>query len=191
MTSDTLIRVSMTLPGNLIARLDDAAPSSPYRTRSALAAHLLARAFEIQTSAPFVVAVPAAVVAGCIAADRGDTAETVVAGCGSLDGVPTTNSNEMPGGSAASRVAAGEGLIEPSRRGAGGSKVAGVDASGNLAAGINPSRQDASMDTPAQPRVSDLARQNAAQARADAATKAAQDAAHQSDLDYIRNLGKQ
>jgi metal-responsive CopG/Arc/MetJ family transcriptional regulator len=42
--TDSLHRVCMTLPGGLLARLDDAAHSSPYRTRSALAAHLLEQA---------------------------------------------------------------------------------------------------------------------------------------------------
>jgi len=42
--SDNLLRISMTLPPALVARLDTVAPSSPYRTRSALAAHLLASA---------------------------------------------------------------------------------------------------------------------------------------------------
>jgi hypothetical protein len=55
----------------------------------------------------------------------------------------------------------------------------------------NPSQQDTSMDTPERQRVSDLARQNAARDAARAAIKAAEDAAHQRDLEYIRNLGNQ
>jgi hypothetical protein len=47
------------------------------------------------------------------------------------------------------------------------------------------------MDTPERQRVSDLARQNAARDAARAAIKAAEDAAHQRDLEYIRNLGNQ
>jgi metal-responsive CopG/Arc/MetJ family transcriptional regulator len=41
----------MTLPGGLVARLDDVAPSSPYRTRSALVAHLLSSALESTAAA--------------------------------------------------------------------------------------------------------------------------------------------
>jgi hypothetical protein len=54
----------------------------------------------------------------------------------------------------------------------------------------NLSAQDASMDSHAQPRLSDLVRQNAAHDAAEAATRAARDASHQSDLEYLSKISR-
>jgi predicted transcriptional regulator len=176
------IVTSLAIAPDLLARLDAAADAAD-RSRSYMAG-LAIETFlgNSETSGGLSLATPAAVVAGCMASDRGDTAENCRSGCGSLDGVPTTPSKNS--GSSVSLPDADYSVSAAAKTPKAGGGAILLPATGTL------SRRDTRMDAPAQPSVSDLARQNAARDAADAATKAARDAAHQRDIEYIRNIGK-
>jgi hypothetical protein len=85
--------------------------------------------------------------------------------------------------------------LNPDKRASVGARItpsAGGEASLPPATG-NPSQQDSHMDprpTPVQPFGDHSARQNAARDAADAATKAARDAARQRDIEYLAKLGR-